>query len=888
MPSSHQPMSWTRGIRLGPYEILSVIGAGGMGEVYRARDTKLGRDVAIKIMPASLASDAERRARFEREARVLASVNHPNIGAIFGVEERDGVTALVLELVEGETLAVRLSARPPSITEALTIARQIADALDAAHQRGIVHRDVKPANIIITPDGTVKVLDFGLAKAGESLAVSGSAGPGWSSDSQGSVSANSPTVMPPTVNGALLGTLAYMSPEQARGKNVDKRADIWAFGCVLYEMLTGRAAFAGETVGDVLAATLDREPEWILLPANLAFNIRRLLQRCLDKNLKRRLRDIADARLEVDDALAGTASAAPASMSVAARSIRFERLTDAIGINESPAISPDGKMVAFVARAAGRRHIWIRMLAGGAPLQVTRDDVDHEQPRWTPDSSALLYYAPAGTPGDPGTVWEISALGGPPRPIASSISGADVSHDGRRLALFQVDGQRPRLVWLSRDGSHSETVASLLAGIDYSCPRWSPDDRWIAFQGHGMSVTTVARAADDHPGDRGAVPTYFDQRLQVASSAGGTLRELARGAILKGVSWLPDGSGLVYASSAGSTLPYPPTFNLRTVACDGTGDRAVTFGDASYVEPDVDTSGRMVASRIRSASDIWRFPVDRAPAENVRDAVRITQQTGQVQTPSVSSDGREVVYLSDNGGHANLWVARTDGTTMRQITFERDPAVALGVPVWSSAGPRIAFLINRPRSSLWLINSDGAGLRQLLDDGFYACWSGDGQWLYFTTLDGPWRISKIAVATGTIVPVRGDNPFGSAVSYDGETLYYARAAMGDFEVCKASPEDGPSIVLARISRSRVPLFPSLFHPVISPDGRWLAMPLADGAASNLWLLSTEDGSMRPVTDFGDCATLIARRISWSPDGQCLYAAVANLDADVILLDGLLA
>src|SRR6267378_5348983 len=271
-------MGLSAGTRLGPYEIQAPLGAGGMGEVYRARDTKLGRDVAIKILPEVFTSNPERLARFEREARMLAALNHPHIGAIYGVEDAESVHALVLELVEGDTLGERLRRGPLPLTDALAIARQIAEALESAHERGIIHRDLKPANVKITPDGTVKVLDFGLAKAA-------------SYDGVGFDLEQSPTItVGATSAGAILGTAAYMSPEQARGKVVDKRTDIWAFGCVLYELLTGKQAFEGESVTETLAAVLKAEPDWTLLPATTPPSIRVLLRRCLQKDVTRRLR----------------------------------------------------------------------------------------------------------------------------------------------------------------------------------------------------------------------------------------------------------------------------------------------------------------------------------------------------------------------------------------------------------------------------------------------------------------------------------------------------------------------------------------------------------------------------------------------------------------------
>jgi serine/threonine protein kinase len=288
----HQ-MALTSGTRLGPYEILAPLGAGGMGEVYRARDAKLGRDVALKALPEAFARDAERMARFEREAKVLASLNHPNIASIYGLEDSGATRALVMELVEGSTIADRLKSGPIPIDEALLIARQICEALEYAHERGIVHRDLKPANVKVTNDDAVKVLDFGLAKAVE----------GGSASSDISTS---PTITQmATQGGVLLGSPAYMSPEQARGKAVDRRADIWAFGCFLYEMLTGKMAFRGETVTDTLAAVIRADPDWSLLPAATPVRVSVLLQRCLQKDPKQRLRDIGEARILLDEVIAG-------------------------------------------------------------------------------------------------------------------------------------------------------------------------------------------------------------------------------------------------------------------------------------------------------------------------------------------------------------------------------------------------------------------------------------------------------------------------------------------------------------------------------------------------------------------------------------------------------
>ncbi len=289
-------MSIGPGTRLGPYEVTALIGEGGMGKVWRAHHTGLKRDDALKVLPDAFATDADRLARFRREAQVLASLNHPNIAHVHGLEQSDGVQALVMELVEGPTLADRIAQGPIPVDEALPIAEQIAEALEAAHEQGIIHRDLKPANIKVRPDGTVKVLDFGLAKALEPVS-------GMPIDATASPTITSPAMM--TGVGVLLGTAAYMSPEQARGKAVDKRSDVWAFGCVLYEMATGRRAFEGENVSITLAAVMTKEPDWAALPASAASALRRLLRSCLEKDPRRRLQAMGDARLEIERLLSG-------------------------------------------------------------------------------------------------------------------------------------------------------------------------------------------------------------------------------------------------------------------------------------------------------------------------------------------------------------------------------------------------------------------------------------------------------------------------------------------------------------------------------------------------------------------------------------------------------
>ncbi len=431
-------MTLATGTKLGPYEILSAIGAGGMGEVYRARDAKLGRDVAIKVLPAGFARDAERMARFQREAKVLASLNHPNIATVHGLEDSSGTYALVMELVEGPTLADRIKQGPIPIDEALRIAKQICEALEYAHERGIVHRDLKPANVKVTNDDAVKVLDFGLAKAMEG-------------DTASVDIATSPTLSRlATMQGVLLGTAAYMSPEQAKAKPVDRRADIWAFGCVLYEMLTGKMAFSGETVTDTLAAVIMKDPDWSQLPASTPMGVRALSQRCLQKDPKERLRDIGDARITLNEVLSGapealgTAGVSPAKKTVLLPLLlglgalfigavvawilkpapaapphpvqRFEIPAPDPGITGEEALSPDGTRLVLVQRSEGstQGRLWLRRMDSldAHPIEGT-EGAASGVPFWSPDSRFVVFDAG-------GKLKKIDTEGGPAQVLCDS------------------------------------------------------------------------------------------------------------------------------------------------------------------------------------------------------------------------------------------------------------------------------------------------------------------------------------------------------------------------------------------------------------------------------------------------------------------------------------
>ena len=901
-------MPLASGTKLGPYQIVELLGAGGMGQVYRAHDSRLKRDVALKILPGDLCTDPDRRARFEREARAAGQLNHPNILAVFDVGADNGTPYIVSELLEGETLGERLRKNPIPARKALEYAALAARGLGAAHDKGIVHRDIKPGNIFICADGQIKILDFGLARLA----------PRENAESGDTVSFSERTAP-----GVVLGTAAYMSPEQACARPVDARSDIFSLGAVLYEMLSRQRAFSGESYADLISSVLKDNPPPLPISAKSLPGIERVVLRCLEKSPSERFQSARDLAFQLEamstsdsESLASVPAPAfnPAKLAhrlgllpwlVAAvlvcvlaslawwlrgqslknssnSAVQFERLTDFYGMEESPALSPDGKSVAFVSDSTGSRQIWVRLLAGGPPLQLTHDLGDHFSPRWSPDSASLFYYTPSTDNTSQATIWEISALGGTSRRVVEGLSEVDPSHDGKSLAFFRLHGSQIQLVRTDRDASHPQVLAEFLSKTGCRQPRWSPDDSYIAF------ILATDRWSDD---------------VFYVSSKGGSPHQVTSDTdLFSGFSWLPDASGLVYSSSRNSTLFYLPTLHLWSVALDGRKLRQLTFGDESDESPDIDSRGRLVESRLHINFDIWKFPIGPNPGENVRRAIRITHQTGQVQTPSPSPDGQQLVYLSDTGGHGNLWILDLNTDQTRQVTFEKEPGIAMGVPLWSPDGSQIAYARNpglsrSDKNAYWLIRADGSNNHLFMRDAAWFAWSWDSHWAYYVDISQPQGatntsvIKKLPLDGGSPMDVRNDLASAPAPGPDGSTLYYLKVlepvnGLWDYELRVARPETAASEVLVRIPGQRVPAWQGL-HPSISPDGKWLALPLNDRLGTNIWLLSTIDGKMHPLTDFGDRRILIARRVSWSRDNKYIFAAVGEGDSDIVLLSNLL-
>jgi serine/threonine protein kinase/Tol biopolymer transport system component len=770
-------MSLAPGVRLGVYEVRDLIGAGGMGEVYRGHDTRLNRGVALKILPETFAVNADRLARFKREAQVLASLNHSNIASIFGFEESNGVHALVLELVDGPTLADCIARGPMTLEDALPMARQIAEALEAAHAQGVVHRDLKPANIKIRPDGTVKVLDFGLAKA-----LTGDAVPPAASGTQ--------TITSPAMTqlGVILGTAAYMSPEQARGKTVDKRSDIWAFGSVLYEMLTGKRAFDGDDMSDTLANALKRDPDWSALPATTPANIRRTLQRCLEKNPARRIHDIADARLELEQ----------------------NDPTDA------PATAP------LPRRLTAERIGWgllASLLAGGLAYSLMR----------IPPAPPVVRFQIS--PPENASFGASTGVG-----RADSTTGATLSPDGTQLA-FIVEQSGRTLVWLRRLDAF--TSRPLVGTDDALMPFWSPDGRTIGFfAGNKLKRIDVADGSVQTIGDVPGVPrgaSWGSQDVIVFSS--GTPARLARVSARGGVvtpidladtsfsrwpSFLPDGRQFLYVGRfqpsetsqsliVGSIEPGAPP--RRIMAFVGSGavaangvllfvkdgslvqqrfdlDRLEVTGEATIIVGEVLDSpgfGRADFSVSQTGVLAFRSASNRSNqfawfdrSGNLMEAVG---PPGNYRTPDLSPDGTRLAFTDVNQG--DLWILDLSRKTSSRFTTETGTETA---PAWFPDGTRIAY--RRDGGGLFEKDASGTGTeRQLLKEPINgpSQVTPDGKWiLYFNVTRAESQDVYVLPTTGDPTPKAiVQSPFADVepqLSPDLRWLAYASTETGRNEI----------------------------------------------------------------------------------------------------------
>jgi len=723
-----------------------------MGEVWRATDTRLKRDVALKLLPPAFTEDAERLARFEREAQLLAQLNHPNIAAIHGLEESSGVRALVMELVPGPTLAERMAAGPLALADVLAIARQIAEALEAAHEKGIVHRDLKPQNVKVTGEGKVKVLDFGLAKAMEP-----EGGAGSSADlARSPTLLNSPTLTAAgTQLGMILGTAAYMAPEQARGGMVDKRADIWAFGVVVFEMLTGRAPFLADTVPDTLAAVLTRELDFDALPAATPPAIRRLLRRCLERNPRNRLRDVGDARIVLAETLAGRSEEAPAVQVAAQKGrqrllwlaalplaaalgalavsftappappvtepVRVQRLTFS-GEDSDPAASPDGRFVAFASARGGVSRIWLKQMEGGGEQRLT-DGTDFD-PRFAPDGNSLGFLRQSAT-GDT-DLYRIALVGGQPRRLLANVDDFDWSPDGRSVAFTREVAGENRVtraqLWVADLASGTERTLLELEGWVLLGVRWRPDGQKIA----------VTRG--------GPIGAAGGWRLLLVDSATGASEDLVVNEGLGSISastWDGSGAGLVFAVSPDNVgdLGGAPAAVRHVIP----GGKPATIFWAAGLFP-FRGSGTVVASltalgRGRLVFDSVEQVEELREIDLVRGTSRqVTRSLAADRQPAYSPDGRWIVFSSNRTGNLDLWLFDRQSGELRQLT---DDATQDWDPGFTPDGRRVLFSSGRGGNlEIWSIDLDGSNARQVSADGVDAenpTMTPDGRWIVYTS-----------------------------------------------------------------------------------------------------------------------------------------------------------
>ena len=749
------------GRRLGVYQVQALVGAGGMGEVYRARDTRLGRDVAIKILPREWMADSQRLVRFEREARALASLSHANIATIHGIEEHDGIRALVLELVEGDTLADRIRAGPISVEESLAIARQIANALDAAHEKGIVHRDLKPANIKVTPAGVVKVLDFGLAKLDP-------AGP----------RAESPTLsLERTHAGTIAGTVPYMSPEQARGLEVDKRTDVWAYGCVVYEMLTGRSAFGRSTPTDTLAAVIHSDPDWNALPPRTPPTVRRLLQRCLEKDLRRRLRDIGDAETDATEApvslsrsprwmmamvAAALLTVAAAALMIAGFPARSTPVASPVSLNllppeghqfvMTPVPSPDGTRIAFVTSAENEPSaLWMRVLSETTARRLSGTE-GASRPFWSPDSRFIGFAADdrlKKLDANTGTVQTICVCITELMGATWNASGVIVFGPFNRLPLHRV----------AAAGGMSEPITALDPGRNENSHRWPhflPDGRHLLYTARSdVTSNTGVYLLDLETGTRQWLLEAQSQAMYVSS---GHLLFVRDGALLAqpfdvrkaqlsgepsavvgGIDHNPTGAlGFFAASREGGVLAYRGGLDLATevVRFDRAGVRQGPVSEeAAWQDLALSPDGARVAlirsDPVSGNRDIWLLELLTA---------RLTKWSTHPANdwhPTWSPDSRHLVFASDRNGASAVFRRAVDGSGEDQLVM---PGLAAGrFPTDWSVDDRIVMSQDQTTGSTEIWTGSAAGddepglLRRAGRTAGGGRVSPDGKWLAYVS-----------------------------------------------------------------------------------------------------------------------------------------------------------
>jgi Tol biopolymer transport system component len=862
-------MPLTSGTKLGPYEILSPAGAGGMGEVYRARDTRLGRDVAIKVLPEALADDADRLRRFEQEARTIAALNHPNILGIHDIGAHDGAPFLVSEFLEGQTLREKLISGPLPVRRAIEYALGIAEGLAAAHEKGIVHRDLKLENVFVTRDGRIKVLDFGLAKLVRP-----------EENHETAATTKSPATLP----GMVMGTVGYMSPEQVRGEPIDPRSDIFSFGALLYEMLTGKRAFKRETAAETMTAILREEPPALNDTGwQGPLELQRILARCLEKNVARRFQSASDLAFAIES-LSGTSTstrvlqpksrrawlpwiiaaallmgaavwemlrpaAAPANPLEKAH---FTRLTDYESVDA--AISPDGRFVAFVSDHDGPFDVWLTQVGTGRLINLTQGKAGPlpgplRNVGFSSDGSEIWIGG-----GDLGLRLRLIPLtGGPPRNfLGEETANLAWSPDGERIVYHTFDKGDPMFV-ADRNGASSRKIFGDQPGIHNHFPTWSPDGRWIYFV-HGTPATREMDLWRIDPDGRNPERlTHRNTDIAYPTPSGkNTVFYVARDS---------DGSG-----------PWLWAFDLKRK-----DSRRVSIGLEQYTSVQASADGRkLVATISNPVAGLWTVPIlDRVAEEH--DVKPFTVPNGRALAPRFG--GASLFYLSSLGTGDGLWRLRDGQAT--EIWKGADEAL-LETPAVSPDGRRVAIVLRRNgKRQLHVLSSDGAELQPIaegIDVQGTSCWSPDARWIVTGGSDSTGSgLFKIPLEGGLPVRLARGQALNPAWSPDGSLIVYAGTNVSTFAPLLAVRSDGTSVELPHIALRRLGE-----HVRFSPDGKSLIYTQGLLASQDFWRLDLASMKSRPLTRLQNPAAM--QTFDVTSDGKQIVFDRLRENSQVVMID----
>jgi Tol biopolymer transport system component len=882
------------GTSAGHYKIVSLLGRGGMGEVYLARDSRLGRQVALKLLPRNLTKDEDRVRRFAQEARAASALNHPNILTIHEIAEVDGLAFIATEYIEGVTLRQRLAGGRLQVSEALDLAVQVASALSAAHQIGIVHRDIKPENIMLRPDGYVKVLDFGLAKLTEQKPVNSEAQP------QAFTAVKTNT-------GVVIGTASYMSPEQAKGQPVDQRSDVFSFGVVFYEMLTGEQAFRRDSDVDTLHAIIHDEPAGLsVLRAKLPSAVELVLRRCLEKEAERRYENGAElvaalkqassapisgsiwaawprwrrrwwvALIGVALIVLGTlavaflkrameASSKPASGTPLApmRTVPFTNLPNAGAWD--PSFSPDGSYVAFVSTGEDdNADIYVKLVDGGIPTRLTSNPALDISPVWSPDGRYIVFKRVSGTEG---TILEIPVIGGSERKLFSTneakfvrVSGRiDWSADGKYIAYTDREAPGIFLWTFETQESRQLTFGPEHSGGADIQPRFSPDSQKVAF----------VRWFTQDVGDIYVVATAGAEPIRLTSDKQS----------IAGMSWTPDGREIVFSSDRGDTR------KLLRILATGGEPQPVGVGSDGAFSPAVSRQGnRLVYSMGSFAMSTWR--VDLAVSSGkAASKIKVLSSRRPDLFPQISPDGMQIAFGSSRSGPDEIWRCDSDGSNLIKLT--NLGSVVAGSPRWSPDGHWIAFdARTAEQSAIYVIGANGGQPRRMterLEDDSLPSWSADWHWIYFSSnRNGNQQVWKMPADGGDAVQVTRHGGTVSFESSDGEYVYYQRPGA----VKGLSLDESPGLWRMRV------------------DGAEEELVLDRGISSGLWALvdrgiyfvETTGKSGLGLIEFYDFRARQVKRVAAmekppcagfavSPDGGwLLYAQIDVSNSDIMLVE----